>query len=385
MASVIGFLKRNATIGNPPAAAKEQNPVRFGLLGASRIAVNAVINTAKSHPNALVAAVASRERTKAEQYAKQHSIAVVYSGEDAYQRLLEDSAIDAIYNALPNGMHFEWTIRALRAGKHVLIEKPCANTAAEAKILFDLAESKGLILLEGYAYTLYPAIIRIKEIVDSGELGKIKSVHTEFCLPKGIIPKGDIRENYKLGGGATMDLGVYTLDAIRYITAANPLEITRAEAVKHVRDSNTDRRMSVTYSFPNSVSASSVVDFQEPGWGPFGIIPHFVKNSMTIKLEGGEIYHYGLTLPHHYHKIKVTPTKGPSRVEKAYVFPNGLGQPWWSSYRYQLEAFVNKVQGREPHAWRTAEDSVTQMEWIEKIYTKSGLPVRPASTFDASQ
>ncbi len=125
---------------------------------------------------------------------------------------------------------------------------------------------------------------------------------------------------------------VYTLDAIRYITASNPLEITRAEAVKHVRDSNTDRRMSVTYSFPNSVSASSVVDFQEPGWGPFGIIPHFVKNSMTIKLEGGEIYHYGLTLPHHYHKIKVTPTKGPSRVEKAYVFPNGLGQPWWSSY-----------------------------------------------------
>lgn len=55
--------------------------------------------------------------------------------------------------------------------------------------------------------SLYPAIIRIKEIVDSGELGKIKSVHTEFCLPKGIIPKGDIRENYKLGGGATMDLG----------------------------------------------------------------------------------------------------------------------------------------------------------------------------------
>ena len=122
-------------------------------------------------------------------------------------------------------MHFEWTVRALQAGKHVLLEKPCADTADEARILFDLAAKKNLVLLEGYGYTcvrclravlgqlahpsrsFYPAIHRLKEIVDSGELGRIKSVHTEFCLPKGIIPKGDIREKYELGGGATMDLG----------------------------------------------------------------------------------------------------------------------------------------------------------------------------------
>lgn len=125
---------------------------------------------------------------------------------------------------LPNSMHFEWTARALQAGKHVLLEKPCADTAAEARVLFDLASKNDVVLLEGYGYTygssravaledsharcsFYPAIHRVKEIVDSGELGKIKSVHTEFCLPKGIIPKGDIREKYELGGGATMDLG----------------------------------------------------------------------------------------------------------------------------------------------------------------------------------
>lgn len=120
-------------------------------------------------------------------------------------------------------MHFEWTVRALQAGKHVLLEKPSADIADEARLLFDLAAKKNLVLLEGYGYTyvsrrsvrrksdegcsFHPAIHRVKEIVDSGELGKIKSVHTEFCLPKGIVAKGDIREKYELGGGATMDLG----------------------------------------------------------------------------------------------------------------------------------------------------------------------------------
>ncbi|KAI0700470.1 NAD-P-binding protein [Cytidiella melzeri] len=384
MASFIGFVKRNMTIANPPAVPKDQTALRFGLLGASRIAVNAVILPAKSHAGVIVAAVASRERTKAEQYAKQHSIPVVHTGADAYQSLIDDTTINVIYNALPNSMHFEWTIRALRAGKHVLLEKPCANTAAEARVLFDTAAAKGLVLLEGYAYTLHPAIQRVKEIVDSDELGKIKSVHTEFCLPKGIIPKNDIREGYELGGGATMDLGVYTLDSIRYVTSTNPIEIVSAQATKHIRDDKTDRRMAVTYSFPSSVSASSLVDIQEPGWGPFGLIPQMVKNSMTIKFEGGEVYHYGLTLPHIYHKIKVTPKNGKSRVEKAYAFKSGLGEPWWSSYRYQLEAFVNKVQNSETHAWRSPEESVVQMEWIEQIYTKAGLPVRPSSSFDSS-
>ncbi|KAI0341084.1 NAD-P-binding protein [Trametopsis cervina] len=368
-------------MANPPSVAKDQNALRFGLLGASRIAVNAVINPGKSHPGVIVTAVASRERSRAEQYAKQHSIPGIYAGPNAYQSLLDDASIDVIYNALPNSLHFEWTVRALNAGKHVLLEKPCADTAAEARVLFDLAAAKGLILMEAYAYTLHPAIQRVKEIVDSGELGKIKSVHTEFCVPSGMIPKNDIREVFKLGGGATMDLGVYTLDSIRYITSSNPVEIVSAKAVKHVRDDQTDRQMAVTYSFPSSISASSLVDMQAPGWGPFGLIPQMLGNSMTIKLEGGEIYHYGLTLPHLYHKIKVTPKNGKARVEKAYVFKSGLGQSWWSSYRYQLEAFVNQLQGRTPHAWRSAEDSITQMELIEQIYKKSGLPVRPRSSY----
>ncbi|KZV67241.1 NAD(P)-binding protein [Peniophora sp. CONT] len=377
------FIRRQMLIANPPVADKVESPLRFGLLGTSWIAVTAVINTAKSHPEVVVAAVASRDASRGEAYARKHQIKTVYSGADGYQKLLEDPNIDAIYNALPNSMHFEWTIRALEAGKHVLLEKPCADTAAEARVLFDLADKKGLVLLEGYGYTFYPAVHRVKEIVDSGELGKIKSIHTEFCLPKGVVPKGDIREKYELGGGATMDLGVYTIDALRYITSSNPVEITHASAIRHPGDAQNDRAMTAAYAFPESITADTLADIQEPGWGPFGLIPHMIKNSITIKLEGGEIYHYGLTLPHLFHSIKIRPTRGKERVEKAYTFKDrDLGEFWWTSYRYQLEAFVNRLRGRQPHAWVSAEDSVTQMEWVEETYRKSGLPVRPASSFN---
>jgi hypothetical protein len=125
---------------------------------------------------------------------------------------------------------------------------------------------------------------------------------------------------------------VYTLDAIRYITSSNPTSIVTATATPHLRDANSDRKMTVTYQFPFSITADSLVDIQEPGWGPFGIIPHWIKNSITIKLERGEIYHYGLTLPHIYHNIKVRPIQGKERVENAYSAKNGLGETWWSSY-----------------------------------------------------
>ncbi|KAI0313880.1 hypothetical protein OF83DRAFT_1139430 [Amylostereum chailletii] len=382
MASFFGFLKRNNMITNPPEAPKDVDVLRFGLLGASRIAVNAVITPAKSHPGVVIVAVSSRDKVKADQYAKKHAIQTVYSGQDAYQKLIDDPAVDIIYNALPNGLHFEWTMRALRGGKHVLLEKPCADTAEEARKMFEYAASKNLVLLEGYHHRFHPAIQRIKEIVDSGELGKIKSVHSEFCVPKGFfIPKVDIRWDYDLGGGASMDLGVYTLDSLRYITSSNPLEVVSAKSTSHLNDAKIDRRMEATFAFPSDISADTVIDLQEPGWGPFNLIPHVVKNSMCIKLEGGEINHYGLTLPHLFHNIKVKPTKGAARTEKAYKFKSGLGEEWWSSYRYQLEGFVEHVRGRKPQAWVPAEESIAQIEWTEKTYLKAGLPVRPASSY----
>lgn len=117
-------------------------------------------------------------------------------------------------------------MKALAAGKHVLLEKPAANTAEETRIMFELAESKGLVLLEAFHYRFghptcslshplthnttvrfHPAIQRVKEILDSGELGAIKGITAALSTPKGSISSDDIRLNYDLGGGALMDMG----------------------------------------------------------------------------------------------------------------------------------------------------------------------------------
>lgn len=137
---------------NPPKAKKEPSALRFGILGAARIAPNALIAPAKSHPDVVIAAVAARDESKARAYAKTHGIATVYHGNDGYQKLLEDPTIDCIYNPLPNGLHYEWTMRALAAGKHVLLEKPSCNTAEETRKIFELAQAKGLVCLEAFHF-----------------------------------------------------------------------------------------------------------------------------------------------------------------------------------------------------------------------------------------
>jgi len=98
-------------------------------------------------------------------------------------------------------------MKALLAGKHVLNEKPSADTAEETRAMFELAESKGLIMLDAFHYRHHPATLRLKEIVDSGEIGKIKHVTATLELTSGLFKHGNIRFDYDLGGGALMDLG----------------------------------------------------------------------------------------------------------------------------------------------------------------------------------
>ena len=114
-------------------------------------------------------------------------------------------SIDAIYNPLPNGLHAEWTIAALEAGKHVLCEKPFTANAKEAEAVAAVATRTGLVVMEAFHYRYHPLAQRMREIVESGELGTIRRVETALCFP---LPKfSDIRYQYDLAGGATMDVG----------------------------------------------------------------------------------------------------------------------------------------------------------------------------------
>src|SRR5450759_3080872 len=197
--------------------------VRIGILGAARIAPAAVIKPAKSISAAVIDAVAARDRDRADAFASKHGIPKV---RDSYAALVADPQLDAIYNPLPNGLHAQWTIAALEAGKHVLCEKPFTANTKEAEAVAAVAQRTGLVVMEAFHYRYHPLAHRMREIVESGELGTIRRVETALCFP---LPKfSDIRYQYDLAGGATMDVGTYTVHTARLLGCEEP-DVVSAE------------------------------------------------------------------------------------------------------------------------------------------------------------
>ncbi|KII96205.1 hypothetical protein PLICRDRAFT_241926 [Plicaturopsis crispa FD-325 SS-3] len=380
MASTFGFVKRVYSMLNPPVAPKNANALKFGIIGAADIAPLALIAPAKSHPDVVIHAIAARDLTRAQAFAKKHGIPKAYGG---YQELLDDPEIDVVYNPLPNSLHFEWTMKALAAGKHVLLEKPSADVAEDTRAMFAFAESKGLVLLEAFHYRFHPAIQRVKKILDSGELGAIKNIEASIALPRGYFSGDNIRFSIELGGGAMMDMGCYTLNAVRYLTSSAPTEVLTTVVQPHPPAPAVDTALDVTLAFPNSATALLTMDYALPWkW-----IPRFPQIYVKVKCEAGEVDLSNFVMPTLYHSLRVVSTdergKKRERVEKVYTFGDGAGkgEAWWTTYRFQLEAFVDRLRGREPQTWIHPEDSVANMEWIENVYAKSGLGSRPKSTF----
>ncbi|KAG2065300.1 NAD(P)-binding protein [Suillus decipiens] len=408
MSSIFGVFKRvYAALVSPPRAPNAENnnaspPLKIGLLGAAAIAPHALVLPAKSHPEVELYAVAARDISRAEHFSKKHGFKKWYGGKNGYQELLDDPAIDIVYNPLPNGLHYEWTMKALAAGKHVLLEKPSGNTAEETRRMFSLADQKGLVLLEAFHYRqvcfnnlqmtvltndrFHPAIQRVRAIIDSGELGAIKEVDATLALPKGLPVKDNgIRMNYDLGGGAMMDCGCYPLNCVRYLTSSNPSAVISATAIRDTRDPRIDTGTTANLTFaslrPGAEPVRSTIkcDFANPP--RCGFIPRFPELSVRAVCERGSVELFNFVMPVVYHSITVRPDGDVPRTEKAYTFEGGKGEDWWPTYRYQLEAFVDKVRGRTPQTWVNPEDSIANMEWIEKIYEESGLGSRPQSTY----
>ncbi|KAM6497057.1 NAD(P)-binding protein [Amanita muscaria] len=390
MSSIVGFVRRVYKALYPPELLPppDVKPIKFGILGAAAIAPPALILPAKCHSEVVVYAVAARDKSRSEAFAKKHNIPKAYGGPNGYQELLNDPEIDAIYNPLPNGLHYEWTMRALAAGKHVLLEKPSSDSAEETQKMFEFAESKGLVLLEAFHYRFHPAIQRMKAIIDSGELGAIKHVEANLVVPPGVIKGEDnIRYNYELGGGALMDMGCYTLNCIRYLSSSNPVSVLSASHDLYVPRhsppsfaSNMDRGSTATLELPNDVTAQINCDLSQPGF-------KFPRISAKVECEGGSIEIFNFVMPVIYHSITVQKRGQSIRTEKAYTFEEGKmegkGEDWWTTYRYQLEAFVDKLRGRTPQTWLNKEDAIANMEWIERVYEKTGLGSRPRSTYTA--
>jgi predicted dehydrogenase len=199
--------------------------LRIGILGASKIAPVAMVAPAKDNPDVAVVAIAARDVQRAQDFAKAHGIARAH---DSYAALIADADIDLVYNSLPPKHHLQWTLAALKAGKHVLLEKPSGMSADEAAAMTGAAEKAGRRLIEAYHYRYHPLFARVLEIV-SGELGALQTAEAIFEVPIPNVP-GEIRYDADLGGGALMDLGCYPVQWLRTIAGEEP-EIVGARQV----------------------------------------------------------------------------------------------------------------------------------------------------------
>ena len=196
--------------------------MRLGLLSTANINRQILVG-ARGAGQVDVVAVGSRDGAKAQTYAGEHGIAKAHG---SYEALLEDTDVDAVYISLPNGMHHEWTMRALAAGKHVLCEKPYTRHPAEAVEAFDAAEAAGLVLMEAFMYRLHPSWQAVAELVTSGEIGRLVSVQSWFSYFNDDAT--NIRNIREVGGGALFDIGCYSVNLSRLLFDAEPRHVSAA-------------------------------------------------------------------------------------------------------------------------------------------------------------
>ena len=197
--------------------------MRLGLLSTANIN-RAILAGAAKTDRVDVVAVASRDAERAEAYAAEHGIATAHG---SYQALLADPDVEAVYISLPNGMHHEWTMQALAAGKHVLCEKPYTRHPGEAEEAFDAADAAGLVLAEAFMYRHHPQTAAVARLVADGAVGRLCAVKATFTFP--LHDLSDVRALPELDGGALMDVGCYCVSGIRLL-AGEP-EHVRGEQV----------------------------------------------------------------------------------------------------------------------------------------------------------
>jgi len=334
------------------ASAEEQAaPLRIGILGAAKIAPMALVRPAAAVPEAKLVAVAARNPQRAGDFAVKHRIERAYP---SYEAMLASADVEAVYNPLPNALHCEWTIRALEAGKHVLCEKPLASNTDEAVRMAEVAARTDRRLVEAFHWRYHPLAERMRQIVASGELGRLRDVEVDFCVP--MLSPRDIRFDLALGGGATMDLGCYAIHQMRTLVGAEP-EVLRARA--RLRSPDVDRYMEAELRFPDGTYGRMRCSL---------LSARLLQIRTIVRGDRGEMRVFNPILPHVFHRLSVRTPAG-TRAERV------SGE---ASYVHQLRAFVAHV--RHGTSVPTGpDDAIANMRVIDAVYDRAGLPRRGAS------
>jgi predicted dehydrogenase len=322
--------------------------LRIGLLGAAKIAPSAIVTPAKSVPEVSLVSVAARDPARAKEFATKHNIPRIH---DSYDAMIADPGIDALYIPLPNGLHGQWAIKAAKAGKHVLCEKPIAANAEEATAMAQAAREAGKVLMEAFHYRYHPLAQRMADIVAGGELGEIRHVQSSMCFPLPLFK--DIRYNFNLGGGAMMDAGCYAVHFARLLGGPDPDVVS---AVPKLLNPNIDRAMEAQLRFKSG--ATGTVSVSMWSWKLLNI-------SCSVTGSLGKMHVFNPVMPQAYHRLTVKTDTG-KRTENLGDRP---------TYLYQLEAFADACL-RGKSVLTSAEDGIVNMSIIDDIYRAAGMPVR---------
>jgi predicted dehydrogenase len=229
--------------------------LHWGLLGTARIN-RMVIPPLRVSPLNRLLAVASRDASRAAAYAREWGIERAYG---SYEALLADPEIDAVYIPLPNHLHAEWTIKAARAGKHVLCEKPLALTVAEVDAMEAAARASNVVLAEGFMYRHHPQTLKVKELIDAGAIGALRFVRGTFSFP--LTQPDDVRLRPEWGGGCLWDVGCYPLSFARFVLGQEPVAVFGSAALG---PTGIDETFAGQLVFPSGVLGQIEASFRAP-------------------------------------------------------------------------------------------------------------------------
>ena len=222
--------------------------IKWGVLGTAYIFERDTAKGMELAENCELVAIAGRSLEKANAFKEKYGFQRAYG---SYMELLEDPEIEAVYNPLPNTLHCEWTIEALKRGKHVLCEKPLAANVQEAEEMFRVAKENGVILMEAFAYQHSPLIRAVKEEIDRGTIGDIRYI--EAALITSDYEGSNIRMRKDTLGGCTYDLGVYALSLIHRMMGNEPENV---QAVATFDENGIDTLTTGILSYANGAKAN---------------------------------------------------------------------------------------------------------------------------------
>jgi len=326
--------------------------IRIGLLGASRIAREAVIAPALEIAGAAVTRVAARSMARSRAYADEYGIPGV---EPDYAALVASDDVDLVYNGLPPSAHKEWTIAALGAGKHVLCEKPFAMNAGEAREMVDASAATGGFLMEAFHYRFHPLFARVIEILRTGEIGAIRNLRAHFRVPIAFDDE-ELRYHPELGGGALMDLGCYPVHWVRTLIGEDPVVLS-AEAELH--RSGVDIMAEAELGFSSGVIARVQCAMA-------GSLPDRLDARLSVTGETGRLIVDNPLAPHAGHALVVETAAG-SRREQV------QGK---STYHHQLQHVADVLGGRTGPLLDGA-DAIGNMRVLDAIVEMAGLRSTP--------